>query len=90
MASFTKMEREVVEDAVSFFKLVWDEVDKQFAAMKFEDRLKVYDAILPVITDTLLPADDRDDLWPLIEEIEENMKKLDSTRERKGGKSGHR
>lgn len=78
MHQYSKEDREGIGDAVSFFKLIWDEVDKQFGPLNLESKLKLYSDILPQVLDVMYP-------WPddsMINEIEEEIRRLQERKKR--------
>ena len=78
MHQYSKEDREGIADAVSFFKLIWDEVDKQFGSLSLESKLKLYSDILPQVLDMMYP-------WPddsIIGEIEEEIRRLQEKKKR--------
>jgi len=78
MRQHSKEDKEDIADAVSLFKLIWDEVDKQFGSLNLESKIKLYSDILPLIHDMMYP-------WPddsMIGEIEEEIRRLQERKEK--------
>jgi hypothetical protein len=67
--------RQEIRDSVTMFRLIWEEVNTQFAEMDLDHRLAVFSEILPAMMDLSDQLEDELILEELREGIEKEIEK---------------